>query len=217
MLTSYKEGLEQQKNIQPEKGSLKTILVKLFSLKPIPQFMYSLTFLVLGLMVGYFFFSFSVAKSELKDMRHKIQNLRQTTAISMLKQPSAIDRLNGVSWSLQVENPNQNTLGLLIKTLNNDSNVNVRLAVVEALYLFKDFPLVRKGLIQSLSRQQSPIVQCALMDLIVDIREYRAMKALKQLVNRKEVIPEVKKHAEFSLKQLIDYGKQSEEKNEKTI
>jgi hypothetical protein len=168
-------------------------------------------------MIGYFIFSFSVAKSELKDMHREIQNLRQTTAISMLKQPSAIDRLSGVSWSLQVKNPNQNTLQMLLNTLSNDPNVNVRLAVVEALYLFKDNPLVRQGLVNSLSRQQSPIVQCALMDLIVDIREHRAIKALKQLINKKEIIPEVKEHAQYSLQRLVDYGGQSEEKNEKTL
>jgi len=207
MLTSYKEGLQQQKNTRSKDRSLSTIFGKLFSFKPLPQLVYSLTFLVLGLTAGYFIFSFHAANSELKDIRFEIQNLRQTTAISMLKQQSASDRLSGVSWSSQIKRPNQNTLQLLLNTLNNDSNVNVRLAVVNALYLFHEYPLIRQGLVHSLSRQDSPIVQSALIDLMVEIREHRAIKALKQLIKGADIVPEVKKHAELSLQQLINITK----------
>lgn len=217
MLASYKEGLQKQKSSHSKKRLPSLIFGKLFSFKPMPQFVLSLIFLVLGLMVGYFVFSFQTARSELKGLRQEIQTLRQTTAISMLKQPSAVDRLSGVSWMFQVKNPNQNTLHLLFSTLNNDANVNVRLAVIEALYLFKDHPSVRQGLIHSLSHQHTPIVQTALIDLIVEIREHRAIKALKHLLEEKQIVPEVKKHAELSLEQLININKKTNENNKQLL
>ena len=71
---------------------------------------------------------------------------------------------------------------------------------------------MRQGLIDSLAKQTSPIVQTALIDLFVGIREKRAAKALKQLINSKVLEPEVKHHAELSLQQLVKNTKNSEKK-----
>ena len=80
--------------------------------------------------------------------------------------------------------------------------MNVRLAAVEALYLFHDHPKVKKGLIDSLSRQSSPMVQAALIDLMVSIRERRAVDALKSLLEQEDLNPEIKDRAEKGIQRL---------------
>jgi len=79
----------------------------------------------------------------------------------------------------------------------------VRLAAVDALYLFRNHPLVKDSLIRALSGQESPLVQVALIDLLVEIRERRAAEALKDLIQNARLDPDVRKHAELGLKQII--------------
>jgi HEAT repeat protein len=86
--------------------------------------------------------------------------------------------------------------------LNRDPNVNVRLAAVDALYLFYDHPEVKEGLIHSLAGQTSALVQMSLVNLLVEIRERRAVEALERLIQDQNLNPKVKKRAEMGLTQL---------------
>ena len=129
--------------------------------------------------------------------------MRQTVAISLLSQPAASQRLQGISYTAAVQNPNAKTLTALVNTLNTDPNPNVRLAAVEALYLFRNQPGVRDSLVNALAVQDSALVQIALIDLLVEIREQRASEALKALIQTEKLNPDVKKLAERGIKQLI--------------
>jgi HEAT repeat protein len=125
-------------------------------------------------------------------------------AVSLLDQPSAVERLRGVNWSARLKKPNEETLQALLNTLNRDPNVNVRLAAIDALYLFYNYPLVREGLLQSFAKQTSPLVQVALIDLIIEMRERRAIESLKQLIEENTLNPDVKQRAEQGI-QLLSY------------
>jgi HEAT repeat protein len=129
--------------------------------------------------------------------------MRQTIAISLLSQPSASERLQGVSYSAAVRNPSAKTLTALVNILNTDPNPNVRLAAVEALYLFRNQPGVKDSLVNALAVQDSALVQVSLIDLLVEIREQRASEALKALIKNEKLNPDVKKLAEQGIKQLI--------------
>jgi len=171
--------------------------------RPAFSFAYSLVFLIVGLAGGYLLTSGRQGGNELARLHQEVQDMRQIVAMSLLSQSSPSARLEGVSWSSQVTNPAEKTLETLFRTLNSDPNTNVRLAAVDALYLFRDRPSVKNSLIQSLPKQSSPLVQVALIDLLVGIRESRAAEALKQLLQSAKLNPEVKSHAELGLKQLI--------------
>jgi anti-sigma factor RsiW len=136
-------------------------------------------------------------------LQREVQDMRQTMALSLLGQPTASERLQGVSYGASVKSPSAKTLAALVETVNSDPNPNVRLAAVEALYLFRNQPGVRESLVSSLAAQDSPLVQVALIDLLVEIREQRAAEALKALVKDQKLNPDVKKLAEQGLKQLI--------------
>ena len=101
-----------------------------------------------------------------------------------------------------MQRPNNEVLTALLNTVKYDSNVNVRLAAVDALHQFADEPIVRQGLIEALRMQDSPLVQIALIDLMVEIRERRAIDVLKRLRREQELNDAVKQRAEWGLKQL---------------
>jgi hypothetical protein len=70
-----------------------------------------------------------------------------------------------------VDQSDTQVLAALLHAVNHDPNVNVRLAAVDALRKFAGNPVVKGSLDQSLVKQDSPMVQLALIDFIVDTRD----------------------------------------------
>jgi len=101
-----------------------------------------------------------------------------------------------------VRDPNDATLAALFKAVDTDPNPNVRLAAVDALYLFRDRPGRPREPGQVPGRPGLSLVQVALIDFLVEVRETRAIEALKKLVEGGDLTPEVKQRAEQGLKQI---------------
>jgi anti-sigma factor RsiW len=170
--------------------------------KPVTVYAFSLALLVVGAGAGYFLREAGTA-GPTAALHRELQNMRRTVALSMIDRPQASDRLEGVGMSARLDNPDRKTLRALVDTLDGDPNVNVRLAAVDALYLFRNDPGVKDSLVRSLGRQESPLVQVALIDLLVEIRERRAAEALRKLIGEARLAPQVKQHAELGLKQIM--------------
>ena len=202
MLEDAKRTQEKEREAR-EPGRIRTFWKDFWSFrKPAYALSFSLVLLCVGIGAGYVFRAGSGAES-VAAMRQEIQDMRQTVALSMLDNPSASERIEGVGLSARVERPAARTIEALIRTLNEDPNVNVRLAAVDALYLFRNNRAVKESLVLSLAKQESPLVQVALIDLLVEIRERRAAEALKSLIGNEKLNPEVKQHAELGLQQII--------------
>ncbi len=163
---------------------------------------FSAFLLLVGIGTGWLL-SGGMAAGRFSSLRQEARDMRQTAALSLLEQTSASDRLQGISYSKGLDKPGTKTLGALVNALNTDPNPNVRLAAVEALYLFRNQAGVRESLVASLATQDSPLVQVALIDLLVEIREQRAAEALKALIQDKKLNPDVKKVAEEGLKLIV--------------
>jgi HEAT repeat protein len=128
--------------------------------------------------------------------------MRQLVALSLLQQQSASDRLRGVNFAYRVEQPDPQVLSALLTTVNHDPSVNVRLAAVDALRNFDDSPVGRNGLVQALSKQDSPMVQIQILDQIVELREKSAVSAIQFLLSNPSLNPDVRQRAQWALKQL---------------
>ena len=170
--------------------------------RPVVQFAFSLGFLVFGLLIGNQLKTGPKGNGELADLRNEVKEMRQIVSVSLLNQSSSSERLRGLSFSTQVDQPTESLLSAVFNALNDDPNINVRLAAVDALFLFSDRPGVRDELVRSLSNQTSPLIQISLIDLLVNIQEKRALNALRALIQDKNVDPAVKEHAEAKLEQL---------------
>jgi hypothetical protein len=92
---------------------------------------------------------------------------------------------------------------VLINTLNFDSNINVRLAAGQALFRLRDDPRVGEAFVQSLTIQTNPYVQVMLIELLVDMREQRAVPELERLAQRRDLLPVVRQQAKSGLGLLI--------------
>jgi len=203
MLEEYKDRLEAREKTAPRAGGPAGWRDWFTFRKPAFAASFSAFLLFAGIGAGWLLNGGGARGGRLATLSNEVQDMRQQVGLSLLSQPSATDRIQGIGYSAAVENPNDKTLAALFNALDNDPNPNVRLAAVDALYLFRTRPGVKESLVRSLAIQNYPLVQVALIDFLVEVREARAAEALKLLIEKNELTPEVKKRAEQGLKQIV--------------
>lgn len=129
--------------------------------------------------------------------------LRFQASYGLLGRPEASERLKGLALASEVRRPEPALQEALFETLERDPSVHVRLAAVDALFLYADAPGARDRLLAAMPKETSPVVQAALIDLLVGLREKRAAAALKRLAADAAVRPEVRQRAEAGLQRLL--------------
>jgi len=160
----------------------------------------AMVLLVTGVAAGYMLRGRD--SSEVSQLRGEVYSMRQLVALSLLQQQNASDRLRGVNYAYRVEQDDPQMLAALLTTVDHDPNVNVRLAAVDALKNFNDNSVGRRGLVQALGKQESPLVQIAILDQMVDLHEKSAASAIRALLSDSDLNPEVRQRADWALKQL---------------
>jgi hypothetical protein len=204
MLGAYQQGLQQAAQPAPRlRDVVNSWLERWWPKQPAFQFAFAVVFLIAGILIGNRFNAPAQESAEIVTLRNELHSMKELMTLTLLRQESPSERLRGVSWVQNMDRPDNELLSALLHRLDHDPNINVRLATVDALYLFINQPLVRQGLIQSLSRQTSPLVQIALIDLIVEMREKQATAALKQLIMNEKINADVKQRAEWGIQQLL--------------
>jgi anti-sigma factor RsiW len=202
-LAAYRHGMESA----PKHG-FKEKLAALWPRQPAWQMAVGFAMLVMGVGVGY---EIRPAKQEVQQpvssdvaqLRGEVSNMRQMVALSLMQQQSAGERLRGVSWAYRVESSDTEVLSALLYTVNNDASVNVREAAVEALHAFGASPVTRTAIVQSIPKQTSPLVQIALIDLLVDLKVTDASPELKKLSLDQTVDASVRERAKAALGKLL--------------
>jgi hypothetical protein len=156
----------------------------------------------IGMYVGRLTVPQRAPSSDTAQLQTQVQSLRETVALSLLDRQSAASRLEGVSWGTQVDRPNQDLLAALINTLQHDPNTNVRLAALDALEKFSNEARVRQGIVNALGSQDSPLVQIALIDALVHMREKDAAGEFQKLSTEANANAAVRQRAQWALKTL---------------
>ncbi len=170
-----------------------------------PRLAYGLGLLVLGLGMGYFFSPNDLSNPDetVIGVNKETEEVRQRLVLTLLEQPSANQRLQGVSEANKIVNVDSIVVKALLQTLNSDPNVNVRLAAIESLTNYADSPLVRQGLVQSIAHQESPILQVTLANLMVALQEKASIEPFRQLLREKVLDTTVKKRIKHSIESII--------------
>ena len=140
--------------------------------------------------------------SEIAAMRSEMHDLREMVSLSLMQQQSASERLKGVTWTGQLDRPSGEVVSALLDALMHDPNVNVRLATIDALERFASQEEVRRGTIQAVAQQPSPLVQIALIDFMVKTNERESVPALRRLAMDPQVNDAVRARAAWGVQQL---------------
>lgn len=194
MLDTYKNEVESKKTSGFEQ--IWIYLKHIFTYKPAYNWTYALVLIIMSGVIGYFVGKPDnealTSQSEVKKLSSEIQEMKQLMMLSMLENPIATERLKAVSYTQELNNVDDQVVDALLTTLNFDQNENVRLVTLEALIQLADNPKVREGLVQSLLKQESPLMQVALADAMVKLQEKRSVKHFKQMLQKENLNEAVK-------------------------
>jgi len=208
-LEAYQAGAHDAATPPSITDSLKEWLKGLWPRQPVFQLVTGIALFSIGIFVGSQFMGQSqlplatAEPSTLGQLKGEVASLRQLVMLSLLQNPSANDRLQGVGWTAQLDQANDDVLSALLRTLNHDPNVNVRLAAVEALHAFADRATVRAGLIESIEIQTSPLVQLELIKVMVHLNEKESIPILEGLRQNQDANAAVREGARWGLNELI--------------
>jgi hypothetical protein len=110
-----------------------------------------------------------------------VESLHQMVALSMLQQQSPSARMRGVTYSEKIAQPDRQVLLALLQAVNHDSNINVRLSAVDALQKFAGDPEMARAVVDSIPGQVSPLVEIALIDMLVQLNARGVAPDLAQI------------------------------------
>jgi hypothetical protein len=169
---------------------------------PVWQGAIAMACLVAGLLLGSLSPRGFREDKEITKLHQEIASTREMVALSLLQQQTATERLRGVEYSGRMKTMEPEVVSALVHAINEDSSVNVRLAAIDALSKASGSPTVLTSLTGSLPKQDSPMVQAALVDYFVDAHDRQAIGALRQLEQRPDLNPAVLEHTRVALREL---------------
>lgn len=204
MLDHYKQAELDKQNYWKDHWSN---LILLFTIRPQVQFAYSLVLIVLSLGAGYLLNQKGTVKTDeteqLSALTSQVKEMRKLMVVSLLENPSASERLRAVNYTGEMQRADRQVITALLTTLNEDQNVNVRLVTLDALEKFSDQPEVRAGLVSSITRQDSPLVQVAMANLMLKLLEKDSVAPFKTLLEQQELNKAVRTKIENTIDKLI--------------
>jgi|WetSurMetagenome_2_1015567.scaffolds.fasta_scaffold195565_2 hypothetical protein len=140
---------------------------------------------------------------QVASLKTEMQSMKEMMMLNMLKQESPSQRIQAVNYTDDIQAPDIRVLNALVETLNNDKNINVRMAAAYSLAKYADRQSVRDSMVASLSRQTEPIIQVVLMNILVEKKESTAIKPIQKIMSDEKSIKEVKDVAQKGLKVLL--------------
>ena len=219
MSANFYTMLEEHKQAETTKSSIGASLKTWWAKLNYRRLGYNLSYAVVGILVGAVGMHYlnqpaqptentgnkqdKNALAVIQKKLNKMEEDQKRLISSLLEEKSASERLRAVNLTSNISEVDTKITKALLKTLNTDPNVNVRLTTVEALAQFAARPEVRTGLIKSIAKQESPLVQIALIDVMIELQEKGSVKALKDLLKKQDLNEAVKGKAQQGIQVLL--------------
>jgi hypothetical protein len=209
MLTAYQAGMAAaQPAARPVVRSVGTApRMAWFPTQPVWRFAMAAGLLLAGILCGRFLPQTGAGGNpEIAQLRSQVENLHQMVAISMLQQQSPSARMRGVTYTEKIAQPDPQVLDALLQAVNHDANVNVRLSAVDALQKFATGPEVALAMVNSIPEQESPLVQIALIDMLVQLDARGAAPGLARISKDMQMDEMVRQRAAWALHKMEVQG-----------
>lgn len=193
MLNEEKSKIEKSKNLEN------------FKLKSFQLFKYAaliVLFVSIGFLAGRNSALDNSANTEIAELKSEMVNLQSNLIKVSLESPSSSQKLKIIN-NVSSFAPDSSVIKSLVKTLDIDENVNVRLAAANALANFNNSKKVQQSLAKSLLKQKDPLVQITLINILVNSQNAEAKKVFEKIIEDKNSMPVVRQQAKNGLKIMI--------------
>ena len=207
VMEAYQEGLlaaqeHVRRETAPAPAAPKRTWAGFFPKRPVWQFALAFALLLAGIFAGRFAATQRGENPEMAQLKGQVEGLRQLVALSMLREQSPSQRLQGVTYSVQMAQADPQVEQALLHAVTQDPNINVRLSAVEALEKYAAKPEIRRALEDAIAAQESPLVQVALIELLVQLNDTNSAPALEKVVRDPQTDETVRQHAAQGLRKL---------------
>ncbi len=135
--------------------------------------------------------------------QQEVLEYKEATLISLLGNESASKRIQGVQLVKEFDRPDEDIVSALGEKMLGDENTNVRLSAMEALSKFSYSEQVKAIFIQALETEENPSIQVALIEILGQLQEKKAIGPLKKLLEKEETQPFIKKEINNALPKII--------------
>lgn len=189
MLETHQRQADAPSPFALARSRIDRFFAALLPAQPALQFAFALALLLGGLFAGQHFLSKPAgappaddsARRELADLRKQMDSMNQLVTYSLLQQQSTSERMQTVLAKMDLKSPDRKVLSDLVGSLAFDPSINVRLSAVEALAQHADDSLVRAGVLSALPRENAPLVQVAMIELLASARDQAARPVFERL------------------------------------
>lgn len=137
----------------------------------------------------------TVSDADIAMLQSDISEMKQLVTLSRLQDESPSERIMATYEVKSFERADVDLINALVNTLQNDTDVNVRIAAAEALYKFGNNEKVRTAMLKTLAGQKEPILQIKLIDMLVRMNEKRAIPELQKVIQNQDQMSEVRDKA----------------------
>lgn len=162
----------------------------------------SIILIASGVFTGAVLTSHSSSNADVADLKTEVKEMKETLLFNLLGEESASDRIKAVGYAGEINQPDDKIVAALITTMNDDKNVNVRLAALYAVAKFSDERGISDALIASLGKQTEPLMQIALINILTEKKESKAKQPIREILQDKNTLPPVKEIAQKGLRLL---------------
>jgi hypothetical protein len=161
--------------------------------------------LICGTLIGLLVFTGinSSQQAQMEQLRGEVTALKKSAIFTLLRDESSSERIQALNYTDEIETPDDNLIEVLLKTLNTDKNINVRMAAAYALAKYSDNQAVCESLVESLSLQNDPILQVTLINILVEKKVRNAVQPIQKIIADENTLDEVKNIAQNGIKMLI--------------
>jgi hypothetical protein len=158
--------------------------------------------LIAGVYIGNRIIPLTPAEDSSTDANVHSQGMKRVLALTLLRQPTASDRLTGVALGNSIGSNDEQIVAALIDALKNDPNVNVRLSALDALSRVRDQSKLRDEIIAELGKQTSPLLQAAYIEELARIGDKKSIEELRRLLNDETLHPAILQRVRKALDEL---------------
>jgi intracellular sulfur oxidation DsrE/DsrF family protein len=159
--------------------------------------------LAVGLGFATLFYKNVQQQQQINALVAEVQHTNKLLILKMLQEESASQRIKAVNTAVEEAVAHPQVIRALIHTLHTDENVNVRMKAAEGLAQFARRPEVVDALTEALRQEKSPEVQITLIDILTNLKAYKAKDEFKKLLQQKDVMKVVKEKAAAGVEILM--------------
>lgn len=123
--------------------------------------------------------------------------------MALIEDESASKRLQALQNVGQLPQLNEEITKALINKLNNDVQVNVRLAAAEALARFYNHKMARSALLETFKKEKDPMMQIELIQIFVALKEPAAVPIMREVLSRDSIPIYVADQLKLGLSKLL--------------